>query len=79
MDMRVLQTVYTAGQMGVEPKSPLGQYIQSLQDEYAKSLRKEPNLFGTKYKVSNANKMLNPKTVAANNRGVISRTMQQNM
>jgi hypothetical protein len=79
MDMRVLELVYTTGQMGVNPKSPIGQYVQSLQDEYAKHLRKEPSLFGSKYKVSNANRMLNSKTIEYNNRGVITRTMQKNM
>jgi hypothetical protein len=79
MDMRVLELVYTIGQMGVDPKSPIGIYVQKLQDEYAKTLRKEPSLFGSKYKISNANKMLNSRTVAANNKGIVTKTMQQNM
>ena len=79
MDMRVLEIVYTAGQMGVNPKSPIGQYVQSLQDEYAKMLRKESSLFGSKYKVSNAARMLNTNTIAANNRGAFTKTMQKNM
>jgi hypothetical protein len=79
LDMKVLEIVYTAGQMGVDPKSPIGIYVQTLQDEYAKKLRNEASLFGIKYKISNANKMLNSRTIAANNNGRITRTMQQNM
>lgn len=77
-DEKVVEIAWEAGRLGVGPNTILGKYIEALLDEWTLHVNNKPNKFSD-FKLEKILLMLNPQTVAANNRGNLTENLLRNL